>query len=114
MESTRLQKVNKLLQRDLGSIMQTESRNILRSGAMITVTKVNTSPDLSVAHVFVSLFATPDKQELLKQIKKSAATFRSLLAPKIRHQMRVVPELIFELDDSLDYAENIDRLLHNK
>jgi ribosome-binding factor A len=111
MESTRLQKVNKLIQKDLGVIFQQESRNILGTGGMITVTKVEVSKDLSVAKVFVSLFAVSDKKALMKLIREKKVIFRTMLASKIRHQLRVVPELIFDLDDSLDYAENIDRLL---
>ena len=111
MESTRQQKINKLIQKDLGVIFQQESRNILGTGGMITVTKVTASRDLSSAHIHLSLFAVEDKLALLKQIQKKKTQFRTLLAAKIRHQLRVVPELLFELDDSLDYAENIDRLL---
>lgn len=111
MESTRQQKINKLIQKDLGTIFQMESRGVLGTGAMITVTKVTISKDLSSARVFLSLFATDDKSELLKQINKNASLFRTMLGAKVRHQLRIVPELIFVLDDSLDYAENIDRLL---
>jgi len=111
MESERQQKINKLLQKDLGVIFQLESRNILGTGAMITVTKVNISRDLSVAHVYLSLFAVADKEILLKQIQRKTSAFRNLLGKKIRHQLRVVPELLFDIDDSLDYIENIDNLL---
>lgn len=111
MESTRQQKINKLLQRDLGTIFQLESRNILGTGAMISVTKVEVSRDLSIAHIYLSLFATDNKEALLLDIKKKKTAFRNLLAGKIRHQLRVVPDLIFVLDDSLDYIENIDKLL---
>ena len=113
MESARQQKINKLLQKDLGVIFQLESRNILGTGAMITVTKVNVSKDLSVAHVYLSLFAVKDKEILLKQIQRKTSAFRNLLGKKIRHQLRVVPELLFDIDDSLDYIENIDKLLKN-
>ncbi len=111
MESTRQQKINKLLQRDLGTIFQLESRNILGTAAMISVTKVQVSRDLSSARVYLSLFATDDKEGLLNDIKAKKTAFRTLLASKIRHQLRVVPDLIFILDDSLDYIENIDKLL---
>ncbi len=111
MESTRQQKINKLLQRDLGNIFQLESRNILGTGAMISVTKVTVSRDLATAHVYLSLFATDDKEGLMKSINKKKKEFRTLLGKKIRHQLRIVPELIFTLDDSLDYIENIENLL---
>ena len=111
MESTRQQKINALIQQDLGVIFQQESRNVLGTGAMITVTKVRVSKDLFTAHVYLSLFATDDKEALLKQIKRKQVVFRTMLAKKVRHQLRAVPELLFQLDDSLDYAENIDNLL---
>lgn len=114
MESTRQQKINKLIQKDLGVIFQMESRSILGTGGMITVTKVKVSKDLSSARVFLSLFAVENKNELLNQIKLNTKQFRNLLASKIRHQLRVIPELVFELDDSLDYSENIDRLLKDE
>ncbi len=111
MESVRQQKINKLLKQDLGTIFQLESRNVLGTGAMISVTKVNVSRDLSSAHVYLSLFATDDKQSLINKVKNKQKVFRTMLGKKIRHQLRVVPELLFVLDDSLDYIENIEQLL---
>ncbi len=111
MESTRQQKINKLIQRDLGTIFQLESRSIIATAAMITVTKVTVSRDMSSVRVFLSIFALEDKVQLMKAIQEKSATFRMLLGQKVRNQLRVTPELIFELDDSLDYAEKIDKLL---
>jgi len=110
MDSTRLQKVSRLLQRDLGTIFQQESRNMF-NGIMITVTKVNISPDLSVAKVYLSLFATSDKEEMINAIRGHAREIRFKLGQKIGKQVRVIPELQFYLDDSLDYIENIEKLL---
>lgn len=110
MESKRQQRISKLLQKDLGEILQTELRHITK-GAMVTVTKVTVTPDLAIAKVYLSLFATNDKENLLKGIAKHASEIRGKLGNRIRHQLRVVPELQFYLDDSLDYIENIDNLL---
>jgi ribosome-binding factor A len=110
MESKRLSRVNKQVQKDLGEIFQLESRG-LYGGAMITVTKVSVSPDLSIAKVYLSLFATANKEELLKTIRKNAKEIRFQLGRRTRHQLRVVPELQYFLDDSLDYIDNIDNLL---
>ena len=110
MESTRQLKISRLLQKDLGEIFQRESRN-LAQGAMITVTKVHVTPDLAIAKVFLSLFATEDKSSLLKHIQKHRKEIRYNLGKRIGKQIRVVPELIFYLDDSLDYIDNIERLL---
>jgi ribosome-binding factor A len=110
MDSTRQQKVSKLLQRDLGEIFQREGNNLAK-GALITVTKVHITPDLSVAKVYLSLFATENKEGLLEVIQSHTRDIRYKLGQRIGRQVRVVPELQFYLDDSLDYIENIERLL---
>ena len=110
MESTRQLKVSRLLQKDLGEIFQRESRN-LSKGAMITVTKVHVTPDLAIAKVHLSLFGTEDKNSLIKHIQKHGKEVRFHLGKRIAKQVRVVPELVFYMDDSLDYIDNIERLL---
>ena len=110
MESTRQLKVSRLLQKDLGEIFQRESRN-LSQGAMVTVTKVNVTPDLAMAKVYLSLFGTDDKSALIKHIQKHGKEVRFHLGKRIAKQVRVVPELVFYMDDSLDYIDNIERLL---
>jgi len=112
MESQRQQKISKLLQKDLGEIFQIELRHITR-GAMVTVTKVHVTPDLSSAKIFLSLFATKDSEELMKNIKKHTSEIRGKLGKRVRHQLRVIPELHFYLDDSLDYIQNIENLLND-
>ena len=82
MESTRQLKVARLLQKDLGEIFQRESRN-LSQGAMVTVTKVHVTPDLAMAKVYLSLFATEDKNSLLKHIKKHTKEVRYHLGKRI-------------------------------
>jgi ribosome-binding factor A len=83
-------------------------------GAMVTVTKVKVTSDLSIARVYLSLFATKDKEALLEEIRKHGSEIRGKLGSRIRHQLRVVPGLQFYEDDSLDYIENIDHLLHDE
>lgn len=110
MESQRQQKIAKLLQKDLGEILSEQARN--RYGnVLITVTKVHVTSDLSIAKVYLSLFAVADKKALLKAIQNSTKEVRLLLGNRIRHQLRVVPELVFIEDDTLDYLEKIDDLL---
>lgn len=111
MESTRQQKISKLLMKDLGELFRKDIPEIIGSKGMITVTKVSITRDLSLARVFLSIFAIPNKEETLKAISKNNKTIRLLLGKKIRNQVRAIPELIFELDDSLDYIERIDNLL---
>ena len=110
MESTRQSKISRLLQKDLSDIFQREGRNLF-SGAMITVTKVHVTSDLSIAKVYLSLFTTKDKDGLLKQIKLHSKEIRFKLGQKIGKQVRAIPDLQFYLDDSLDYIENIEKLL---
>ncbi len=95
---------------DLGEIIQMEMRHVTR-GAMVTVTKVHVTPDLAIARVYLSLFATDDKEALLENIRRHSKEIRGKLGNRVRHQLRVVPELQFFMDDSLDYIEHIEELL---
>lgn len=110
MESTRQNKVSRLIQRDIGDIFQKEGRDLF-SNSMITVTKVNVTRDLSVAKVYLSLFTTGDKSQLLDSIKRHTGEIRYKLGKRIGKQVRIVPEIQFFIDDSLDYIENIEKLL---
>ncbi|MCK9617245.1 MAG: 30S ribosome-binding factor RbfA [Lentimicrobiaceae bacterium] len=112
MESTRQQKIARLMQKELGLIFQTESRNHFQS-ALITVTKVHVTSDLSLAKVYLSLFGMKDKNALFEQIEKHHREIRHALAQQVGKQLRVVPELEFFIDDSLDYIEKIENLLKN-
>ncbi len=111
MDSKRLEKVNKLILKELGEIFQTELRPAVPS-LMITVTHVNVTSDLSYAKVYLSIFGVDDKQKVVDEVGQNAKAIRGLLGNRIRHQIRVIPELRFYEDDSLDYIENIDNLLH--
>jgi ribosome-binding factor A len=110
MDSLRQNKVNSLLQKELAEVIQLEGRNLL-PGGLITVTGVRVSPDLGLAKVYVSLFPVKDKKGALERIKDHAHQLRGALGRRVGKQMRVVPELNFYLDDSLDKQEEIDRLL---
>ena len=111
MEGKRLEKVNKLLLKELGDIFQKELKPKVPS-LMITVTRVNVTSDLSYARVYLSVFGVDEKKKVVEEVGQNAKAIRGLLGIRIRHQMRVVPELRFIEDDSLDYIENIDNLLH--
>ena len=112
METKRQERINKLLQRDLSEIFQREMGHVTQH-AMVTVTKTKVTPDLSLAKVYVSLFATKDTEALMKNIIEHTAEIRGKLGTRIRHQLRAVPELRFYRDDSLDYLDNIENLLKN-
>lgn len=111
-ESLRQKKVAKVIQQDLGEMLRISGPTI-KSGVMFTVTKVRITPDLSLARVYVSLFPAKDPQEIMDKINANSKEFRFQLGKKVRHQLRIVPELQFFLDDSLDYIEKIDKTLHD-
>lgn len=110
MESVRQQKINRLVQKELAEIFRSESRNLF-GGAFITVTTVRVSPDLGVAKVYISIMATNDKQAIFNLINEQNHAIRKRLGIIIGKQLRIVPELHFYLDDSLDYAMKIEELL---
>ncbi|HSW67415.1 MAG TPA: 30S ribosome-binding factor RbfA [Bacteroidales bacterium] len=110
MESIRQNRVARLLQRQLGDFFLTSSRSLFDQ-AMITVTHVRMSKDLSVAKVFVSIFATGDKNAVFAKINTHNREIRYALAHSVKNQLRSVPELMFYIDDSLDYIDRIDELL---
>lgn len=109
MESTRQAKISRLLQKDLSEIFRMQTAKT--HGVIVSVSTVRTSPDLSVAKVYLSIFPSDKSKEILDNIEASSKTIRYELAQQVRFQLRKVPELQFYLDDSLDYIENIDKLL---
>lgn len=112
MESQRQQKINRLLQKDLGDLLQKDVSN-LGLGAMLTVTKVSVSSDLSLAKVYISLLAANDNAEVITNLNKHSKEVRYFLGMRVKNQLRVIPTLRFFEDDSLDYLENIERILKN-
>ncbi len=110
MDSLRQQKVNKLLAKELAEIFRSEARSLF-GGGFITVTQVRISPDLGVARVYVSIMATKDRDAIFKLIQDQSSQIRKKLGNIVGKQLRIVPELSFFIDDSLDYAMRIDELL---
>ena len=109
MESKRQQKVGRQLQKDLGEIFQRDVPHLF-GGAFITVTSVRVSPDLSVARIYLSFLATKNKEMLLDTIREKGKTIRQHLGDRVRHQLRIVPEVSFYLDDTAEYADKMDKL----
>ncbi|MBO4740100.1 MAG: 30S ribosome-binding factor RbfA [Bacteroidales bacterium] len=112
MENTRQQKISRLLQQEMGKIFQQETKSIFGS-TMITVTEVRISPDLSVAKVWVSIMPLggAKKEDVMTAIKDNTSDLRRRLGMRVGKQVRIIPQLTFFLDDSLDYIQNIERLL---
>ncbi len=112
MESTRQKKIGKLLQRDLSEMFQREAKEFTH-GAMVSVTVVRVTADMSIAKVYLSIFPSGKKDEVFSVITENTGRLRYFLGQRVGKQLRVIPELHFFIDDSLDYIDNIDRLLKN-
>ena len=111
MDTTRQQKINRLIQKELSELFRKETAQM--HGVLVTVSTVRVTPDLGLAKVYLSIFPSGQGKEILTNIKNSVKTLRYELGQKVGKQLRVIPELAFYLDDSLDYLENIDRLLNS-
>ncbi len=113
MDTKRQKKIGKLLQQEISEMFQREARDVTM-GSMISVTVVRVSPDLSVAKVYLSVFPSGKAEEIYGVITDGSSRLRYLLGTRVGKQLRIIPELQFYLDDSLDYLDNIDRLLKDK
>ena len=109
MESTRLSKIERLLQKELSDIFQKQTQAM--HGILISVSVVRVSPDLSVARAYLSIFPSDKSKEMLENIRANTKAIRFDLDSASGKQVRKIPELTFFIDDSLDYIENIDNLL---
>ncbi len=109
MQETRQNRIARLLQKELSLIFQSQTR--MMHGTMVSVTRVKISPDLSICTAYLSIFPSDKGEELMKNINANVKTIRYELGTRVRNQMRIIPELRFFIDDSLDYIEHIDELL---
>ena len=109
METTRQNKISRLIQKELSEIflLQTKAMN----GVLVSVSAVRISPDMSIGGVYLSVFPSEKSQEIVKNINDNMKSIRFELGTRVRHQLRIIPELKFFVDDSLDYVERIDELL---
>lgn len=109
MQETRQNRISRLLQKELSLIFQSQTR--MMHGVMVSVTRVKISPDLSICTAYLSIFPSEKGEEIIKAVTKNQATIRYDLGQKVRNQLRIIPELRFFIDDSLDYINHIDELL---
>ena len=109
METTRQNKISRLLQKELSLIFQSQTRGM--RGTMVSDTRSRISPDLSICTAYLSIFPPEKSEELIKNITANEKTIRYELGTRVRNQLRIIPELRFFIDDSLDYIEHIDELL---
>lgn len=109
-ESKRQQKFSRLLQKELSEIFQRDIPHLFKN-TMVTVTEVRVSPDLSVAKTFLSFMLSPNQQQLLDVVNERKSEVRNMLGRRIRKEVRHVPELVFFLNESADYASHMDRVI---
>ena len=109
METTRQNKISRLLQKELSEIFLLQTKAM--PGILISFSAVRISPDMSIARVYLSVFPSEKAEEMVKNINENMKSIRFELGTRVRHQLRIIPELKFFVDDSLDYIEKIDSLL---
>lgn len=108
--STRQQKFGRLIQKELSDIFQRDKRGIL-DNTFVTISDVDMSPDLGVAKVYISMMLAKDKQKTLDKINRGKSEIRKALGERIRNQARIIPELIFFIDETEENANKIEALI---
>lgn len=109
MQETRQNRIARLLQKELSLIFQSQTR--MMHGVMVSVTRCRISPDMSVCTAYLSIFPSEKGEEIIGNVNANVKTIRYELGTRVRNQLRIIPELRFFIDDSLDYIEHIDELL---
>lgn len=109
METTRQNKIARLIQKELSDIFLLQTKAM--HGVLVSVSVVRISQDMSYARVYLSVFPSERSEEIVKNINDNMKSIRFELGNRVRHQLRIIPELKFFVDDSLDYAAHIDELL---
>lgn len=109
MEGKRQAKIARLLQKELSEIFRRQTAAL--GGILVSVSAVRVSPDLSIAKAYLSIFPADKSVTIIENIRKQSKSVRYELAQAVRQVLRKCPDLQFYIDDSLDYIENIDRLL---
>ena len=109
MESTRQHKIARLIQKDMSDILLRYARTL--QGTLISVSEVRVTPDLSLAHIYLSIFPQDKVAATMKEITENTHRFRGELGSLERHQLRIIPEIVFHLDETIDRMERIDQFL---
>ena len=109
MDTTRQQKISRLIQKELSDMFQKQTAAL--HGGLVSVSAVRISPDLSVCRGYLSIFPSERSAEILENINGNVRELRYELGRRLRYQLRIIPELKFFIDDSLDYIDHIDELL---
>ena len=111
MESQRQKKISALIQKDISNIIQEFFRNKTRANLIVSITKVTVSPDLSISKIYLSVFPSANFSKVIDVLNKSKSEIRKKLSSLLKHQLRVIPDILFFIDDSLDYIDKIDYAL---
>lgn len=109
METTRQNKIARLLQKELSDIFQKQTSAM--RGILVSVSICRISPDMSICRAYLSVFPSERAQEIVQNINSNVKALRYELGTRVGKQLRIIPELKFFVDDSLDYAQHIDELL---
>jgi ribosome-binding factor A len=110
--TTRQQKFSRLIQKELSDVFQRDKRGIL-DNILITIADVKVSPDLSVARIYISMTLAKDKEKVLEKLNDNKREIRRALGEKIGKQVRIVPEIIFYIDEVEENAQRIEDLIKN-
>ncbi len=111
MFTERQNKVSRLIQKDISDIFTSHGREWF-GGAMVTVTVVRISKDLSNAKIYISVFPSEKADSTIEFLNANISKVRFELGNRVRHQLKKVPEIKFYLDDSLDHIDRINELLN--
>jgi len=109
LETTRQNKIARLIQKELSDIFQKQTSAM--RGVLVSVSVCRISPDLSQCRVYISVFPSEKAEEIVQNINTNQRQVRYELGTRVGKQLRIIPELKFFVDDSLDYVEHIDELL---
>lgn len=112
-ETNRQRKIAGVLQKDLVDVLQKAAQDGMK-GVIISVSKVHVTSDLGVAKVYLSIFPSEKRDEIIKGVQSNTPLIRHEMAKRTRNQLRRMPELLFFGDDTLDYIEEIDKSLSGK
>ena len=109
-ETNRQRKIAGVLQKDLVDVLQKAAQDGMR-GVIISVSKVRVTSDLGIAKVYLSVFPSDKREDIIKGVQHNTTSIRYEMASRTKHQLRRMPELLFFGDDTLDYNEGIDKSL---
>ncbi|MDE5981326.1 MAG: 30S ribosome-binding factor RbfA [Bacteroidaceae bacterium] len=109
MDTTRQNKIARLIQKELSEMFQQQTRQT--RGVLVSVSACRISPDMSICRVYLSVFPSEQAEQIVKNVNENQKSVRFELGNRMRHQLRIIPELKFFVDDSLDYVDHIDELL---